>query len=122
VRLVSLQFGPGREQLAQLADAFPIVDLGDRLGDFHTTGAIMQNLDLVITCDSAPAHLAGALGLKVWVALPFVPDWRWLLGRPDSPWYPTVRLYRQPRVGDWPGAFSAIARDLEVLARGTTFR
>jgi hypothetical protein len=117
-RLVSLQFGPGREQLAQLGGRFPIVDLGDRLGDFHTTGAIMQNLDLVITCDSSPAHLAGGLGLPVWVALPFVPDWRWLLNRTGSPWYPTMRLYRQPRAGDWQSVFAEISRDLAARLGG----
>lgn len=116
VRLFSLQFGAGREQLAELPPACPITDLGDRLGDFDNTGAIMRSLDLVITCDSAPAHLAGALGVPVWVALVLVPDWRWLLERTDSPWYPTMRLYRQSRVGDWHGVFDGIERDLRAIA------
>jgi hypothetical protein len=77
------------------------------------TAAVMQHLNLVICSDSAVAHLAGALGVPVWLALPHVPDWRWLLGRPDSPWYPTMRLYRQTRAGDWHKVFERIAADLE---------
>jgi ADP-heptose:LPS heptosyltransferase len=92
-----------------------ITDLGDRLGDFHNTAAILCNLDLVITCDSAPAHLAGALGLPVWVALSYLADWRWLLARDDSPWYPTMRLYRQTRTGAWQAVFERIAADLAAL-------
>ncbi len=72
------------------------------------TAAVLANLDLVITCDTAVAHLAGALGVLVWVALPFVPDWRWLLDRSDSPWYPTMRLFRQDKRGDWQGVFQRI--------------
>src|SRR5262249_23681904 len=99
VRLFSLQKGPGAEQLAAVTDLFPVTDLGSQLdettGAFMDTAAVMKNLDLVITSDTAIAHLAGALGVPVWVALPQVPDWRWLLGREDSPWYPTMRLFRQ---------------------------
>ena len=109
VRLFSLQMGPGREQVAELADRWPLVDLGDRLGDFAETAAIIRNLDLVVTCDSSTAHLAGAIGVPVWVALPWSPDWRWMLERQDSPWYPTMRLFRQPTEGDWPGVFQRIA-------------
>jgi ADP-heptose:LPS heptosyltransferase len=115
VRLYSLQFGEGREQLAASPRA-NVVDLSDRLGDFHNTAAIIRNLDLVITSDSAPAHLAGAIGMPVWVALACVPDWRWMLNRADSPWYPTMRLYRQKRPGDWAGVFQQIATDLAALA------
>jgi ADP-heptose:LPS heptosyltransferase len=112
VRLYSLQMGAGREQLADRANALPITDLADRLGDFHNTAAIIRNLDLVITCDSSPAHLAGALGVPVWVALAFAPDWRWMLKRPDSPWYPTMRLFRQQSSGDWDGVFESIRDEL----------
>ena len=108
IQLYSLQMGDGREQLARLAGDWPIVDLADRLGDFENTAAIVKNLDLVITCDSAPAHLAGALGVPVWIALRQVPDWRWMLDRADSPWYPTARLFRQTSRGDWPGVFRQI--------------
>jgi len=72
----------------------------------------MQHLDLVITSDTAVAHLAGALGVPVWVALSFSPDWRWLLAREDSPWYPTMRLFRQRRFGDWPEVFERLATAL----------
>jgi tetratricopeptide (TPR) repeat protein len=129
VQLISLQKGPGIEQLATsrmssahqnpLSDAAvgtahpTIVDLGDDMdtarGAFMDTAAIMQSLDLVITSDTAIAHLAGGLGVKVWVALPKVPDWRWLLEREDSPWYPTMHLFRQKTTGDWASAFRGIA-------------
>jgi ADP-heptose:LPS heptosyltransferase len=72
------------------------------------TAAIMKNLDLVITSDTAIPHLAGALGVPVWIALPCPPDWRWLLDRSDSPWYPTMRLFRQKQPGDWAGVFEEI--------------
>jgi ADP-heptose:LPS heptosyltransferase len=76
------------------------------------TAAIMKNLNLVVTSDTSVAHLAGALGVRVWVALPFVPDWRWMLDRGDSPWYPTMRLFRQQKPGDWTGLFEEIERAL----------
>jgi hypothetical protein len=121
VRLVSLQKGAGSEQLAALGGLFPVVDLGERLdasGAFLDTAALMQGLDLVVTIDSALAHLAGALGAPVWVALSFVADWRWLLDREDSPWYPTMRLFRQRRPGDWDDVFARLAAALaERLAR-----
>jgi tetratricopeptide (TPR) repeat protein len=116
VRLYSLQMGDGCEQAAGID--WPLVDWGDRLGDFHRTAALVQNLDLVITCDSAPAHLAGALGVPVWVALAHQPDWRWLLDRADSPWYPTMRLFRQPRTGDWDAVFAEIERALGEILPG----
>jgi ADP-heptose:LPS heptosyltransferase len=71
------------------------------LKDFADTAALMDSLDLIITVDTAAAHLAGALGKPAWVLLKHVPDWRWLLERTDSPWYPTLRLFRQPNLGDW---------------------
>jgi len=77
-------------------------------GAFVDTAAIMRNLELVISSDTAVPHVAGALGVPVWVALPFVPDWRWMLDREDSPWYPTMRLFRQKRPGDWEGVFEEI--------------
>jgi hypothetical protein len=112
VRLLSLQKHDGVEQLHEVADRFPVIDLGSRLdeasGAFMDTAAVMMNLDLVVTSDTAIAHLAGALGAAVWVAIPFAPDWRWLLDRSDSPWYPTMRLFRQERRGDWQGVFRRI--------------
>jgi len=108
VQLISLQKGPGASQMSTLAEPFPLKDLSGRLTDFLDTAAVMKSLELVITVDTAVAHLAGALGAAVWVALPFAPDWRWLLERPDSPWYPTMRLFRQDTPGDWSGVFARI--------------
>ena len=78
-----------------------LVDWTDELGDLSQTAALIANLDLVISVDTAVAHLAGAMGKGVWVLLPHAPDWRWMWGREDSPWYPTMRLIRQPVRGDW---------------------
>lgn len=101
VRLVSLQKGPPADQIRALPIGMQILDLSADITDFADTAAIMANLDLVVTVDTSVAHLAGALGRPVWVLLPFAPDWRWLLGREDSPWYPTMRLFRQPALGVW---------------------
>jgi hypothetical protein len=112
VRLVSLQKGARRELLPDQRDRFPLVDFTDELdetaGPFRDTAAVMAHLDLVISADTAIGHLAGALGVPVWLLLPRVPDWRWLLGRDDSPWYPTMRLFRQRTMDDWPGVFEEV--------------
>ena len=79
---------------------------------FIDTAAIMSHLDLIITSDTSIAHLAGALGCRTWVALQYVPDWRWLLDRDDSPWYPSLRLFRQETDGDWKGVFSRMQKEL----------
>jgi ADP-heptose:LPS heptosyltransferase len=78
------------------------------------TAAVLRGLDLVVTSDSAIAHLAGALGVPVWVALQFSPEWRWLLARDDSPWYPTMRLFRQTTFGGWPEVFQRIANAVQA--------
>ncbi|MBX3423599.1 MAG: glycosyltransferase family protein [Pirellulaceae bacterium] len=115
VQLVSLQKGFGSQQLDQWRGP-PIMRLDDSTdtssGAFMDTAAIMQSLDLVITSDTAIAHLGGALGVPTWIVLSFVPDWRWLLQRSDSPWYPSVRLFRQPSAGDWTNVFAAVERAL----------
>ena len=98
-------------------------NLGPRLDDFVDTAAVIKNLDLVISPDTAVAHLAGALGVPVWVTVPFTPDWRWMLGRTDTPWYPTMRLFRQSAPGDWQGLFETIAAEvagLRVYAQGNS--
>jgi ADP-heptose:LPS heptosyltransferase len=79
----------------------PIIDLADRIHDFADTAAFIEQLDLVISIDTAVAHLTGALGKPLYLLLPYAPDWRWLLEPSDSPWYPTARLFRQKRPGDW---------------------
>jgi hypothetical protein len=118
IKLYSLQRGFGREQLASVADAWQVTDFGDDVdcdGAFMDTAALVMNLDLVITTDTAIAHLAGGLGVPVWVALQFSPNWRWLLDRSDSPWYPSMRLFRQPQFGDWSHVFGEIASELKIL-------
>jgi hypothetical protein len=115
VRLISLQKGDGTEQLAKLAGRFPVAELTigsqdkEDLRDFLDTAAVMSGLDLVVTPDSAVAHLAGGLGIRAWVALSTVGEWRWMIDREDSPWYPTVRLFRQTSFGDWDGVFQRMA-------------
>jgi hypothetical protein len=83
------------------------------LRDFGDTAALIEAMDLVISIDTAVAHLAGALAKPVWIMLPFNPDWRWLLGRDDSPWYPTARLFRQPVRGDWASVLRSVAASLQ---------
>ncbi|UKJ73966.1 tetratricopeptide repeat protein [Azospirillum brasilense] len=119
VRFFGLQKGPGREDLEGVAMPPSFTDLGPDIADFADTAAIMSNLDLVISSCTGPAHLAGALGVPVWIVLPHAPDWRWLMGREDSPWYPTARLFRQTRVGDWSGPAEAVARALRGLVDGS---
>jgi hypothetical protein len=115
VKLYSLQKGPGSEQLA--GSGLPIEDWGQRLNDISATAAAVASLDLVIACDTAIVHLAGALAKSVWVVLPFAPDWRWLLERGDSPWYPTGRLFRQRAWGQWDAVFDEIAAALSDFVR-----
>jgi len=99
VHFFSLQMGPEAAQLAAIEA--PITDLGQGIGDMADTAALISHLDLVIAVDTSVVHLAGALGKPVWVMLPISPDWRWRLDREDSPWYPTMRLFRQPKFDDW---------------------
>jgi Flp pilus assembly protein TadD len=119
VQLISLQKQSAHDELDDAKQRLPIVSLGpdfDRHhGAFMDTAAVMMNLDLVISSDTAIAHLAGALGVPVWLALPYVPEWRWLLDRSDSPWYPTMRLFRQKKVGDWEGVFEEVREGLREL-------
>lgn len=118
VKLFSLQRGYGSEQIEQVADQFHVHqfrgEFDDAHGAFVDTAAVMQNLDLVITSDTSVAHLAGGLGVPVWVAISVAPDWRWLLDRDDSPWYPTMRLFRQTSPGDWQDVFARISAALQT--------
>ena len=119
VELVSLPSGTGVEQIKPWRGERPLIVLpagvDQSSGAFMDTAAIMCSLDLVITSDTAIAHLAGALGVPTWIALGYIPDWRCLLARDDSPWYPSVRLFRQPSMGDWESVFNAICQELRTL-------
>ena len=120
VQLISLQKGNGTEQVARCANRLNlyIPENGfDEDGAFVDTAAIMMCLDLVITSDTAIAHLAGALGVPVWVVLQQTPEWRWMLNRNDSPWYPTMRLFRQSRSGSWDEPFTEITEAISTLCR-----
>jgi ADP-heptose:LPS heptosyltransferase len=94
-----------------------LLDWSRELNDFADTAALISALDLIITIDTGVAHLAGAMGKPTWVLLPFVPDWRWLMDRADSPWYPTMRLFRQPRLGDWQPPIDQVAAQLQISAQ-----
>jgi tetratricopeptide (TPR) repeat protein len=114
ITFISLQKEVRDHDQALLAQS-SIVDYGERLHDFADTAALIATLDLVITVDTSVAHLAGALGKPVWILLPHIPDWRWLLERTDSPWYPTARLYRQPTAADWQSVVRNVAGDVRRL-------
>jgi tetratricopeptide (TPR) repeat protein len=109
---VSLQKDVRNGDASTLADRPDILHFGDRLGDFSDTAALCALMDVVIAVDTSIAHLAGALGVPLWLLLPFMPDWRWLLDRDDSPWYPSARLFRQAAIGDWPSALAKVAAAL----------
>ncbi len=109
LRFVSLQVGPRAADLAGLPQAAAILDVSAELTDFAATAALVQSLDLVIAVDTAIVHLAGALGHPAWVLLAHAPDWRWLKDRSDSPWYPSLRLFRQRQPGDWEGVIAEVA-------------
>jgi hypothetical protein len=117
VRLVSLQKGLGVEQLKQLPRHMRVEKLGGQFDagetGFLDTAAVMECLDLIITCDTSIAHLAGALGRPTWLALKSVSDWRWLTDCDDTPWYPSVHLFRQRRAGDWQGVFESMRLKLQ---------
>jgi tetratricopeptide (TPR) repeat protein len=109
LRFVSLQIGPAAAEMAQ---HYGLPDLTHELADLADTAALIETLDLVIAVDTTVAHLAGALGRPVWVLLPHAPDWRWLLGRDDTPWYDSARLFRQTRPGDWDAVIARVGRAL----------
>ena len=112
VQLISLQKIHGLEQLAAMPSDIAIIDLSRELdentGVFMDTAAVMQNLDLIITSDTAIPHLVGALGVPVWLLLPHIPDWRWGLSGENYPWYPTMRVFRQNTPGNWEGLFTKV--------------
>ena len=119
VELISLHKGEGEKQIRDIN--FNLTTLGD---DFDTgengfidTAAVMVNCDLIISCDTSIAHLAGALGCKTWVVLKKIPEWRWMLDRTDTPWYPNMTLYRQQELGDWKSVFEVMKKDLVSLTK-----
>ena len=109
---LAVQKGPKAAEAGTPPAGMNVVALEDEIKDFEDTAAILSVADLLISVDSSPVHLAGALGRPVWPLLPFLPDWRWLLGRDDSPWYPTMRLFRQEKPGDWTGVIAQAAEAL----------
>lgn len=111
--LISLQRGEGTEQIAAANFPLRILPGLDDAGAFLDTAAVMMDLDLIVSCDTAVAHVAGALARPVWVPLPFAADWRWLLDREDTPWYPTMRLFRQPDPGNWRHILARMAQELQ---------
>lgn len=125
LRLISLQKGEGTEQLAEITEKWEVLDFSDELdthsGPFQDTLALLSLMDVVIVADSALGHLAGTLGRPVWIPQTYHADWRWLLDREDSPWYPTLRLFRQTTAGDWDGVFqrlrSALCEQFPSLRR-----
>ncbi len=116
VTYFSLQIGEAARQAAQPPAGMRLVDLTGRIKDFSDTAALVSRLDLVVTIDTSVAHLAGAMGAPVWVLVAHAPDWRYHLGREDMPWYPTMRLFRQERDGDWTGAIARVAQALAQRA------
>jgi hypothetical protein len=116
-RFFSLQKGP------HALSSFPafswpeLTDLDPGILDFDDTAAIIANLDLVVTVDTSVAHLAGAMGKPVWLVLSATPDWRWMLNRADSPWYPSMRLFRQAELGDWTSAFKNVLEALKQVSK-----
>jgi hypothetical protein len=116
VRFHSLQKGEPAEQLTTAPVGLDLIDLMDAAEDFADTAALIANLDLVISVDTSVAHLAGALGTPVWLLNRFDTCWRWLAERDDSPWYPSLRQFRQTRSGDWDGVVARVAVALTALA------
>ncbi len=123
MRLFSIQKNEGTEQLQQIGGSFAVTEVGSRLdndtGPFMDTAAVLKCLDLFVTSDTAVAHLAGALGVPVWMALSTTPDWRWLSVRADNPWYPTMRIFRQRKLMEWSPVFDQIAVELRKVVPNT---
>jgi len=122
VRFISLQKGNAAEEAQSPPAGMDLINVADELKDFADTAALVATLDLVIAVDTSVVHLAGAMGKPVWVLLPFAPDWRWLLHREDSPWYPTMRLFRQQRIADWEPVTAKLREDLQALAESRDAR
>ncbi len=116
VALIALQKGAARDEVAGYHGRAPLINLGPEIADFCDTAAVIESLDLVVTIDTAVAHLAASMGKPVWIMLPYSSDWRWLQGRSDSPWYPTARLFRQEAIGQWEAVAARVAGALSSTA------
>lgn len=116
IALVSLQKGPAQAQIGGYWGRAPLVNLGPEIRDFGDTMAVLECLDRVVAVDTSVGHLAGAMGREAWVMLPYAPDWRWLLDRPDSPWYPSLRLFRQGPERSWDAMIAGIADEIAAAA------
>jgi hypothetical protein len=110
ISLISLQRGEAADEIRNVSFGSQILDLGNTTVDFADTASLMAELDLFITIDTSVCHLAGTIGIPVWTLLPYSVDWRWLLGRDDCPWYPTMKLFRQARLRDWKPVVEKIAK------------
>jgi hypothetical protein len=115
IALIVLQKGAGQRQTGSYYGRAPLIHLSAEIDSFEDTAAIIEGLDLVLTVDTSVAHLAGAMGKPVWVMLPWAAEWRWLMHRTDTPWYPTMRLFRQPTAGDWKNVAQQVAAALKGL-------
>jgi tetratricopeptide (TPR) repeat protein len=115
IDFVSIQKELSTEEASLMRDLPNLIHAGQELHDFVETAAVVQCCDLVITADTSVAHLAGALGKPVWILIPHAPEWRWLLEREDSPWYPTARLFRQPKFDDWESVIARVRGELLAL-------
>lgn len=115
IQVIGLQKGEAAAQAAGLSLPTDFQNVGPALDSFEDTAGMIENLDLMITVDTSVAHLAGAMGRPVWLLVPFSPDWRWLLDRNDTPWYPTMRLFRQTEPGDWGAVFRKVKKELKIL-------
>ncbi len=115
VQLYGLQKGAAAARMDESAGTTPIINLAEEFKDFADTAAAIENLDLVVSVDTSVLHLAGAMGKPAWALLPFAPEWRWMLSRRDSPWYPTMKLFRQDRWNGWDGVFQRVAEELRFM-------
>ena len=113
IQFISLQVSERADELNAFKQADNIIDLRDEISNFADTAAILAQCDLLLSVDTSVAHLAGALGLPVWMLIPFAPDWRWMLDRTDSPWYPSMRIFRQDNVNDWDNLIQRVSSALE---------